>query len=252
MRPAVVSLVTGKRSYDESTARELLRQWVDQPQRLWDAVCETLAADVKMVIHVGPEPNVVPATFMRLAKTCGSRPRAARLGSYGKRAMTGMARHPWLGTLLPARAALLRAPFVEQVILENWLLEHAPASLTRRAASAGSLSRTPWRGVAGSAAVSPLQRQFKAAASSALRNEQQGARQRRVVPSDALDCLKASPLRDTSWASPRRARLRPIRTDATIVSPTSMICPLPTSGRRRDFHFRCPVCQLDALQIDVV
>ena len=127
VRPAVVSLVTGKRSYDESTARELLRQWVDQPQRLWDAVCETLAADVKTVIHIGPEPNMIPATFTRLAENVRQQIDGRTLGSYGKRAMTGMARHPWLGPLLPARAALLRAPFVVQINLENWLLEHAPA-----------------------------------------------------------------------------------------------------------------------------
>jgi [acyl-carrier-protein] S-malonyltransferase len=126
VRPAVVSLVTGKRSYDESTARDLLRQWVDQPQRLWDAVCETLAADVKTVIHVGPEPNVIPATFVRLSENVRQQIEGRSLGSYGKRAMTGIARHPWLGALLPARAALLRAPFVQQVMLEDWLLDHAP------------------------------------------------------------------------------------------------------------------------------
>ena len=42
--PPVVSLVTGKRSYDDLHARDILRQWVDQPQRLWDAVYETLAS----------------------------------------------------------------------------------------------------------------------------------------------------------------------------------------------------------------
>lgn len=126
-RPAVVSLVTGKRSYDESTARELLRRWVDQPQRLWDAVCETLAADVKTVVHVGPDPNLVPATFTRLSENVRQQTDGRTLGSYRNRALTGMARHPWLGAMLPARTALLRAPFVRQVVLEDWLLEHAPS-----------------------------------------------------------------------------------------------------------------------------
>jgi [acyl-carrier-protein] S-malonyltransferase len=126
VRPAVVSLVTGKRSYDESTAREILRKWVDQPQRLWDAVCETLAADVKMVIHVGPEPNVIPATFRRLSDNVRQQIEGRSLGSYGKRAMRGMARHPWLAALLPARATLLRAPFLQHVALEDWLIAHAP------------------------------------------------------------------------------------------------------------------------------
>jgi [acyl-carrier-protein] S-malonyltransferase len=128
VRPAVVSLVTGKRSYDELTARELLRQWVDHPQRLWDVVCETLSADVKTVVHIGPEPNVIPATFSRLGENVRQQTDDRTWRGYGRRAMTGVARHPWLGSLLPARAALLRAPFVEQVILEKWLLDHAPQS----------------------------------------------------------------------------------------------------------------------------
>jgi [acyl-carrier-protein] S-malonyltransferase len=125
-RPAIVSLVTGKRSYDETSARDLLRRWIDQPQRLWDAVCETLAADVKTIIHVGPAPNMIPATFTRLAENIKQQVGGRSLGSYGRRAMTGVARHPWLGPLLPARAALLRAPYVQQIVLEDWLLEHAP------------------------------------------------------------------------------------------------------------------------------
>jgi [acyl-carrier-protein] S-malonyltransferase len=75
---------------------------------------------------VGPEPNVIPATFTRLAENVRQQIDGRSLGSYGKRAMTGMARHPWLGPLLPARAALLRAPFVVQITLEDWLIEHAP------------------------------------------------------------------------------------------------------------------------------
>ncbi len=40
--PPVLSLVTGERSYDDYHARDILRDWVDHPQRLWDAVYETL------------------------------------------------------------------------------------------------------------------------------------------------------------------------------------------------------------------
>lgn len=126
VRPAIVSLVSGKRNYDEYTARDILHDWVDQPQRLWDAVCETLAADCKTVLHVGPEPNVIPATFARLAVDVQQQTDGRSAASYGKRAMTGLARHPWLSNLLPARAALLRAPFIEQIVLEDWLLKHAP------------------------------------------------------------------------------------------------------------------------------
>lgn len=126
VRPAIVSLVTGKRNYDESTAREILHDWVDQPQRLWDAVCETLSADCKTVLHIGPEPNVVPATFSRLAVDVRQQIEGRTASSYGKRAIAGLARHPWLSNILPARATLLRAPLIEQIVLEDWLLEHAP------------------------------------------------------------------------------------------------------------------------------
>jgi len=39
-----------------------------------------------------------------------------------------MARRPWLSAMLPERAALLRAPLVKHIILEDWLLDHAPAA----------------------------------------------------------------------------------------------------------------------------
>ncbi len=124
-RPAVVSLVTGKRNYDEYNAREILRQWIDHPQRLWDAVCETLAAGVKTLIHVGPEPNLIPATFSRLSDNV----RQQTLRRRHIRAMSELVRRPWLAALLPSRASLLRAPFVQQIVLEDWLLDHAPRQL---------------------------------------------------------------------------------------------------------------------------
>jgi hypothetical protein len=42
------------------------------------------------------------------------------------KAMSGMVTRPWLAALLPARAALLRAPLLKHVILEDWLIDHAP------------------------------------------------------------------------------------------------------------------------------
>jgi [acyl-carrier-protein] S-malonyltransferase len=125
-RPEVVSLVTGKRNYAEHNAREILRNWVDHPQRLWDAVCETLAADVQTILHLGPEPNVIPATFQRLADNVQQLKDGNSLESYGYRAITSLARRPWLASMLPARAALLRAPYVRHVIVEDWLLENQP------------------------------------------------------------------------------------------------------------------------------
>ncbi|MEQ8211059.1 MAG: hypothetical protein RH917_14630 [Lacipirellulaceae bacterium] len=124
--PPVVSLVTGKRSYDDHSGREVLRQWVDHPQRLWDAVCETLAAGVETVIHIGPEPNVIPATFQRLAENVEQQTGSNSIESFRLRAVAGLARRSWLSALLPSRASLLRAPHVKHIILEDWLIENAP------------------------------------------------------------------------------------------------------------------------------
>ena len=44
--PPVLSLVTGERSYDDYHARDILRDWIDHPQRLWDAVYETLSSGI--------------------------------------------------------------------------------------------------------------------------------------------------------------------------------------------------------------
>jgi [acyl-carrier-protein] S-malonyltransferase len=125
--PPVVSLVTGQRSYDDFHARDILRDWVDHPQRLWDAVYETLASGVNTVIHVGPEPNLIPATFHRLSDNVQEQTAGRSWGKMGMRAAAGLARRPWLSAILPSRAALLRAPTIKHVVLENWLLENAPA-----------------------------------------------------------------------------------------------------------------------------
>ena len=122
-KPRVFSLVTGSYGYTAYNARDLLVQWVDRPQRLWDAVYETLSAGITTVIHIGPAPNIVPATFQRLSADVVSQTSESR----SLRALTAAVRRQWLRRLLPQRAALLRAPFVEQIILEDWLLANAPA-----------------------------------------------------------------------------------------------------------------------------
>jgi [acyl-carrier-protein] S-malonyltransferase len=124
--PPVLSLVTGKQSYIDTSPREILRDWVDHPQRLWDAVDYTLAAGIESVIHVGPEPNVILATFNRLSENVREQTRGNSFSSLSMRAVSGIARNSWLAGLLPARTNLLRAPYVEQIILEDWLLENAP------------------------------------------------------------------------------------------------------------------------------
>jgi len=120
-KPPVLSMVTGKASYTDGNARELLHDWVDHPQRLWDVVYETLTSGIHTIVHVGPEPNIIPATYKRLHDNV----QAELSGRIGMRALTAVVRHPWLKAVLPQRTALLRAPQIEQVVLEDWLLAQA-------------------------------------------------------------------------------------------------------------------------------
>ncbi len=124
--PPVLSLVTGEQSYDDHHGRNVLRNWGDHPQRLWDCVYETLAAGVETIVHVGPVPNVIPATFHRLSDNVQEQTNCNSLSCLGMRAVAGLARRPWLSAILPERTALLRAPMVQHVILEDWLLENPP------------------------------------------------------------------------------------------------------------------------------
>jgi [acyl-carrier-protein] S-malonyltransferase len=126
--PPIFSLVTAERSYDDYHARDILRDWVDHPQRLWDAIYETLASGITTVIHVGPDPNLIPATFNRVSENIQEQTAGRSLGKMGMRAAAGLARRKWLSAILPSRAALLRAPNVKHVILEDWLLENSPPS----------------------------------------------------------------------------------------------------------------------------
>ena len=119
--PPVISLITGGIDYNEINQREMLRYWVDRPQRLWEAVECVLTSSATTVVHVGPEPNIIPATFQRLADNVDLQLK----GNMGMRALAAAAKRPWLGNLLPQKASLLRAPQIEQVILEDWLLEQA-------------------------------------------------------------------------------------------------------------------------------
>src|SRR5439155_25265329 len=102
-RPRVFSLVTGSYGYTSINARELLCQWIDHPQRLWDGVYETLASGVTTVLHVGPAPNIIPATFERLSANVVSQMQESR----SLRALSAAVRRLWLRRLLPHRAALL-------------------------------------------------------------------------------------------------------------------------------------------------
>lgn len=119
------SLVTGRREFEQESGRELLRRWVDHPQRLWNVVEGVLSEDVRCVVHVGPKPNVIPATFRRLADNVTQQTLAWSLTGVGIRTMQ-LATRTWLARLLPRRGCLLRAPRLKHVVLEDWLLENAP------------------------------------------------------------------------------------------------------------------------------
>ena len=103
-------------------AREILYRWIDHPQRLWDGIYETLACGATTVIHLGPDPNIIPATFRRISEGVASQIQDSR----SLRALSAAVRRLWLRRILPQRAALLRAPYIEHIILEDWLLAHAP------------------------------------------------------------------------------------------------------------------------------
>ena len=117
-KPNILSLVTGKFSYNDYNAREIIQRWIDHPQRLWDAVYETLDEGIERVIHVGPAPNIIPSTFKRLSDNVEVQTR----GRIGVRTLKAIVPHPWLKRILPSQAALLRAPLIEHVVLEDWLL----------------------------------------------------------------------------------------------------------------------------------
>ncbi len=121
--PNVVSMVTGKASYNDHNGRELIGQWIDHPQRLWDVVYGTLASDVETVLHVGPRPNLLPATFERISANVVAQVGGESLAGRSLRAVGRIAARSWLRNILPSNAALLRAPKIRHIVLEDWLLE---------------------------------------------------------------------------------------------------------------------------------
>lgn len=120
-KPPVLSLVTGACSYNDSNVRDLICQWVDKPQHLWQAVYHTLSSGTESLIHLGPEPNIVPATYSRLAENVEAQVK----GSISTRALSTLVYRPWLNALIGERAYLLRAPTIKQTNLEDWLLDKA-------------------------------------------------------------------------------------------------------------------------------
>ena len=121
----ILSCVTGDAGYNDFNSREILYRWMDHPQRVWDVVDQTLADGVETIIHVGPEPNIIPATFTRLSNNVTAQLSGRSLTSLGLRAVSRLVqrRRPWLTNLISSDATLFRAPFVEHIKLEDWLLE---------------------------------------------------------------------------------------------------------------------------------
>jgi [acyl-carrier-protein] S-malonyltransferase len=126
--PAVISCVTGHASYDQWNSRELLAQWTDHPQHLWNVLETTLSSGVDLVVHAGPDPKLIPSTFDRLGNRIMKQLKSRHLDRLGRRVIPRISRNHWLTRKLPTNAVLLRAPFVDQLILEDWLLaQKSPA-----------------------------------------------------------------------------------------------------------------------------
>jgi [acyl-carrier-protein] S-malonyltransferase len=120
--PIVVSCTTGTANYDEWNSRQILTEWTDHPQRLWTVMEKTLGSGVDLVIHVGPEPKLIPAVFDRLSSRILKQLKSRHLDRLGRRVFRSISRHHWLSRNLPGNAVLVRAPFVNHLVLEDWLL----------------------------------------------------------------------------------------------------------------------------------
>ena len=106
--PNILSLVTGRMSYTRSM-RDTIVQWLDHPQKLWDVICEVLGMAIETVVHIGPDPNLVPATFERPSDNVLAQRASTSFSRWGRSAVSFMARRPWLTPVLSTRAVLLRA-----------------------------------------------------------------------------------------------------------------------------------------------
>ena len=123
----IISAITGTDSYNDFNSRQILYDWVDHPQKLWSVIERLLASDIQRIIHLGPEPNIIPATLKRLSMNITAQLSQRNLASLGLRAVSSIVhRRPWLSSYLSKNAALLRAPMIREFIAEDWLLENDP------------------------------------------------------------------------------------------------------------------------------
>ena len=126
-QPPVVSCTTGRANYDEWNSREILTEWTDHPQRLWEVMEHTLSSGADLVIHVGPEPKLIPMAFERLSGKVMKQLKSRHLDRLGRRVLPSISRNHWLARKLPMNAVVFRAPFMNHLILEDWLLEQEVA-----------------------------------------------------------------------------------------------------------------------------
>lgn len=123
----IVSCVSGTESYNDYNSRQTLYDWIDHPQKLWSVIERILATDVHTLIHVGPDPNIIPATLNRLSMNIETQLNVRSISGFGLRAVSSIVQsRPWLSKYLSKNASLLRAPLLEHVVLEDWLLDNAP------------------------------------------------------------------------------------------------------------------------------
>lgn len=120
--PPVISLVTGGADYTATNVQRMLRRWTDQRQDLWKAILTMLDRDIRQMVHVGPAPNIIPATFKRLTENVEAQMKA----SIGLRTLSQISHRPWLKNMLPRRSMLLNTMRLQHITLEDWLLENPP------------------------------------------------------------------------------------------------------------------------------
>ena len=124
----ILSCVTGDIAYNGNNTRSLMTDWVDHPQLLWDCVHAMFQMGIDQVIHLGPEPNILPATLTRLADNVKAQLDQPNWYGYGLRTFSRItADRQWLAKMISRDATLLRAPLLRQVFLEDWLVEHRNA-----------------------------------------------------------------------------------------------------------------------------
>ena len=227
-RPKIFSLVTGTYGYTPVNARELMVDWVDHPQRLWDAIYETLISGVTTILHVGPGPNIVPATYKRLfgrrEQPNTGEPQLAGVIDGGPPAMAAANAASANG---PASRALYRAHRAGGLALGQW------PTLAR---SASERNRRHLRNTLARASGLVNLRQLVHAAS--CRYDEQLAPYRHklfhVLPSSAG--REASGANFSGFNSTRLSS--PSSDKTSSKSPTPRICPC---SKRPLFHFRLPL-----------